>query len=424
MKTRVQQIVEKWSNPKLGKLSVVSIEDEGQRVNCALLMEAQLTSDILSEASQATTFQGTGGSLAAGTIDGTESTTAFQFKPMALALVRRTFPELFAQKTVGVQPMKTPVGVAYALRVKYNDSYGHEAGWEQVARYGGYTGSQAYLSAALAGAGASTGVYDTSGIGASTSAAEGWTIGSTYPQLDVTMDQVTIRATTRKLAASYSLEGAQDLKLMHDIELEKLVVEALQYEIVAELDRELMYKLKTAATTAANGGATITAVNVSAFDGRWSQEKLASVANAIVHQSEQIALKTKRGAGNFVIVSSNVATALQITKGFFTGANDAGKVKMGQVGVKVGTVNGNIDVYRDQYAEVDYALVGLKTAQDWGVVYSPYITGVMNRAISDADFSPRIGVMSRYAITDSLLGSGRYYRLIPFTNLSSVIASA
>jgi hypothetical protein len=214
---------------------------------------------------------------------------------------------------------------------------------------------------------------------------------------------------------------------MHNLDVEREIVNVLQYEVIAELDRELIYKLKATAVDTTKGGYAAATLDMatSAVDGRWSQEKIASLVTSIVHQSNVISWKTRRGSGNFVVVSPSVATALQAARPAFTGLSTNVAGQMPGVSM-IGTINNMITVYLDQYATSDYALVGYKGpgTSDAGVIYSPYIMGVMNRAVAQENFSPRIGVMSRYAITDSLLGAGRYYRLINFSNMNSVIAGA
>jgi len=419
-------LVEKWSDEKRKKLSIAGISDSVIQENMAQLMENQ---QLIAEASQAADTTNSLSLL--GSIDGTHSDDAWKFKPIALALVRRTFPELFANKICGVQALNGPVGLAYAMRVIYasGNSDNLEAAWENVDQYGGYTGNQSQTSAAL-DSDAYSGIYDTSATGQTTSAAETWTIepAGTWPQLKMKIDQLTITAATRKLAASFSLESAQDLKHMHGIDIERELLNFIQYEVVAELDREILYRCKKAAVDTSNGGELITAVNVSGtnIDGRWSQEKFGNIVNAIIYQAERIGVKTRIGSGNIAVVSPAIATALQSlsSTGMFTRADSNVKQKAGIS--QIGSLNGTIQIYRDTYARTDYALVGYKGSgtSDAGVIFSPYITGLTQRAIDPTDFSPRIGTMMRYAITDSLLGSGRYYRLIPFTQVSNLILTA
>jgi hypothetical protein len=437
-------LVKKWESAE-GKMSVKDIKDKYIKENLSTLLENQERKDfnggeILNESSQGAMNYGTMG----GYTDGGAASDSWIFRPIALALVRRTFPDLFANKVVGVQAMSTPVGLAYAMRVIYGDGNGNEAAWDKVPEYAGYTGSQVGVSGLLKGThyntSASDGYVDTSATGAATSAAEGWTIDNTclaaesattgcgeWPQLKMRIDQLAITAKTRKLAASFSLEAAQDVKAMHGIDIEREMVNFLQYEITAELDREIIARMKTAAT-GTNGGETIGAIDLTGsgtgIDGRWSGEKYMNIIASIVYQANKIAVSTRRGPGNFVIVSPAIATALQAAGHQFVVY--ATNVNATQVMAAIGKLNGQMDVYRDQYARTEYAMVGYKGPgiSDSGIIFSPYIMGLTNRAIEPSDFTPRIGVMSRYALTDTLLGSGRYYRLIPYYNVNKLIPGA
>jgi hypothetical protein len=318
--------------------------------------------------------------------------------------------------------MNGPVGLAYAMRVLYNTTLypREEAGFQKVDKYSGFSGSQSGIS----------GTADT-GTGVSSSVGESWQIGGStttgkYPELSMRIDRQAIEAKTRKLAASFSLEAAQDIKAMHGLDVEREIVNYLQYEITAELDRELLYNVKTQAEVTANGGATATSYDVSASvglgsDGRWSQEKYQNIVTQIIGLANDIAVSTRRGAGNFVVVSPRVATAIQSCGPIFS--RNQAVVSPTTIMAEIGTINGSITVYRDSYATSDYALVGFKGAgiSDAGIIFSPYIMGLTNKAVHADDFSPRLGVMSRYAITNSLLGSGRYYRLLNLSNLSYLI---
>jgi len=430
-----QLITEKWSNltdknGDVSKLAIGNIEDPYVKETTAVLLENQETQynniatqanpDLLFETSRASNGLGTVG----GNTNGTPDSTSYQFQPISIALTRRAMPELFAHKVVGVQPMSTPVGLAYALRKIYasNNPNNVEAGWDKVPEWAGYTGSQVQTSGDLDTS--IDGINDTSATGANATSAEGWEISPTgaYPQVKVKVDKKTIEAVTRKLATSYSLESQMDLKTMLGVELEREMVDFLQYELVAELDRELVYRMKKAATDTSKDGVVISTVNVSGsnLDGRWSQEKFSNIANAI-------GTATREGAGNFVVVSPSIATVLQSSPaGVFT--RNSSIVDATRAGIaEIGSMNGGaIKVYRDSYAREDFALVGYKGAlpTQAGIIYSPYLLGLTSRAIAQEDFSPRIGTMMRYAITDNLLGSGRYYRLIPFSNVSSIIPTA
>lgn len=456
-----ERLVQKWESAK-GPMSIKGITDSYVKENLAQLLENQERKDFngnaifLGENSDGATntgaLDGAFGSDAGTAGDGGPSGWTggdWRFRPVALALMRRTFPDLFANKVVGVQAMSTPVGLSYALRFTYNkNGQGVEAAWDNVPQYAGYTGAPGTAGATGGrdtnftngvGAASAADVWGTSGTGLLTSAGESLQISdgrtdclagtcdeNEWNQLGLRIDQQAIEALTRKLAASFSLEAAQDIKAMHGIDIEREMVNVLQYEITAELDRELLSSLKRVATDTTKGGVIIPAIDVSANSdfGRWNGERFMSIISAIIYQANQIAISTRRGPGNFVIVSPDVATALQAAGHQFV--NYEQNVNPTTTMAAIGKLNGTLDVYRDQYATSSYALVGYKGpgVSDAGVIFSPYIMGLQNRAISPDDFSPRIGVMSRYAITDSLLGAGRYYRLIPFANVGQLIPGA
>lgn len=422
-----EALVKKWEEAK-GKVSIKDIKDQYMKENLALLLENQERKDwsgkdVFLETSQGSTSTVSLSQLGYTFPAGTQDNDSWRFRPVALALVRRTFPELFANKVVGVQAMSTPVGLAYALRTVYNDGNNQEAAWDSVDYYGGYTGSTPQASAALSQE--ADGIYDTSATGAVTSAAEAYQLTGSYPQLKMRIDKVSIEAATRKLAASFSLESAQDIKAMHDLDVERELLNVIQYESIAELDRELLYRMKVASQNTAQGGEVISAINCSgttALDGRWSQERYANIVAAIINQAQRIAVKTRRGPGNFVCVSPQMATVLQASGHPFTRLHSS--VNSLTTMSEIGMLNDSLTVYRDIYAKTDYALVGYKGPgiSDCGIIFSPYIMGLTSKAIDPTDFSPRIGVMARYAITDTLLGAGRYYRLLPFSNVGSIIA--
>lgn len=427
------KLVQKWEGAK-GRLSIKELNDIYVKENMAQLLENQERKDwngndlFLTEASNAATSEL--GLAGLGYTDGVAASDAWKFRPIALALVRRTFPDLFANKVVGVQAMNTPVGLAFALRVVYGEQ-NVEAAWENVDYYGGYTG-QHQASAALSQE--ANGIYDTSATGLNASAGEALLLdvahpGSAgyYPQLRIRLDKKSIDAITRQLGASFSIEAAQDIKAMHDLDIEREMINYLQYEVLAELDREIIYRMKKAAIDTANGGEVVTQINcsgTSALDGRWSQERYAGIVASILHQANKIAKQTRRGPGNFAVVSPSIATIIQASGHPFTKVTS--KVNASTIVSDIGSLNDSITVYRDFYARTDYALVGYKGPgiSDAGIIFSPYIMGLTSKAIDPNDFSPRIGVKSRYALTDTLLGSGRYYRLLSFANVSSILVGA
>ncbi len=424
-----EEVITEWMDTGAkGKFAVDNILDEDVRMNTALVLDNQDKQygvefgGTMNESTVTTTSLGIGSNT-----PGSGNNTGY-FSPIAMALVRRTFPALFAHKCVGVQPLSGPVGYAFSLRFAHagyqtNQRGGgdnDDAAFKAVDVFSGFTGSTSGTSAALAAIAGT--VSAGTGVGVAMQIAEAWKIGTDYPELKIFLDKKAIEAVTRKLGATFSLESAQDIQRMHGLDMERELINALSYQIVAETDRELLYKMLLASVTTSAGGAAVATMNVSASDGRWSQEKFANVLNLIVKLANDIATSTFQGAGNFVIVSPRVATALQAAGPQFT-ANTA-DVTASTTLAEVGKINGTITVYRDAYAgSFDYALVGYKGegVSNAGLIYSPYVTGLFNRAIDPTNFGVNIGVMSRYAITDSLLGSGRYYRLASFTNLANVL---
>lgn len=397
-----EELVAKWSNPELGKASVAGLEWDKQIATAQILENIvnynNSRKDSLKFLHEASTTA-------------PSSTTTGQFQPITLAIARRVMPELFAWKTVGVQPMNGPVGVAFAMRFRYKNT-SHEAGFDNMPLWSTFTGN-------LSG---TSGTAD-SGTGVSLATAEAWAINSTTsptPELVYAMERTTIDAKTRKIAASVSLEALMDVKAMHNIDLQRQLVERLQYQLRAETDREILATIKAAAIDTANGGEAAVTWQVSASDGRWQQEKFSTVANVIMKKANDIAQSSRVGAANFVVVSPGVATALQgsNTNIFNGNTNTANPTN---TFADIGTINGQIKVYVDRYATTDYATVGLKGADgqnECGVVYSPYVVGLEAEATDPYNFNKNVGVMSRYALTSSLLGAGRYYRQINFVNLS------
>lgn len=244
-------------------------------------------------------------------------------------------------------------------------------------------------------------------------------------EIGVVFDKKLIEATERRLAASFSLQAMQDIKALHNLDLKMEVLEILQYETTAELDRELLSALKSCSIDTANGGGNVLTVVVGGtMDNR---QATSIIVNAILLAANTVAKYTKRGRANFVVVSPTVGSVLQSAVPFFT-ANEAkvdpGIVLSGAESTEIGKLNGVLTVYLDQFATVDYALVGYKggsiAAYDSGVIFCPYTMNVINEAVAQENFQPRIGVMSRYAIATNLLSAGSYYRSIVFEGLADV----
>ena len=398
------EILEKWSNPDMGKLSIAGIEDPAVQFATGQILEnvekyykgSSLGLLLEGPSSVAPVSQATG-----------------QFQPISLALARRVTPDLFAWKCVPVQPMNGPVGLAYAMRFYYQGTT-KEANFDDMNYFSTFSGN-------LSG---TSGASDT-GTGVSLATAESWALGDTTnptPQLVYAMSRVAIEANTRKIGANVSLEAMMDVKAMHNVDVKQNLVKKLKDQVLAEIDRELLQNMKTQSTTTANGGEALSVWQTSATDGRWQGEKFATVGNAIIQKGNDVGTSTRVGTANFCVVSQRVATALQAIPTIFT----AHQFKVGAIGTtalaSIGTLNGQLAVYVDRYAVTDYALVGLKGADqdEGGIIYSPYVMGLESEATDPNNFSAKVGVMNRYAITASLLGAGRYYRQILFANLNTM----
>ena len=456
---------EKWSRAK--GLGLADIKDQTVKNNMAQLLENQMRE--LGGRGLLTEDSGMGGNFATGIGDGGNpfggSGIAIGAKPtgnlpaggdnmgalapMSFALLRRSFPALFANKVVGVQAMNGPVGLVMAQRYVYQGTK-DEAAWDKVPSYAGFTGNFNGM----------TGVDDASAkVMASAGAqdpqiAEAWRLRAPiadasqgpvtdfggeynkYPELTVHMSRVPVLAKTRKLGASYSLEAVMDAKAVLNLDLEKELLSTIQYELVAEQDREIIARLKKvaqdegnistgneeagytigeefAATMAyPNGGKAGLGIDLTKLEGESTkqQDAISCLITYIMGLANSIAVATHRNAGNFCIVSPGVATLLQCAGPIWNRVASA--VNPLEATPEIGTLGENIKVYRDQYALEDYVLVGYKGPSnlDAGIFYAPYVTGLESRAVSAQNFAPRIGVLSRYAIVDNILGAGRYYR--------------
>ena len=428
MNTVKKALMERWTTKAPAVLSIANIQDKYIRENMAKLMENQRFQDI-GNALNEDFGMGVGAPLGAdqGIPHGGDSKAVFA--PISLALVRRVFPQLFANVLVGVQPLSGPVGLAFALRYVYKDAGDPnklvEAAWKAVPEYSGFSGSTANTSGA-----------PDAGTAVDTQSAESWKITGDYdeiqthndfstgvrgkiPELGLMFSRQSIVAKTRKLAASFSLESAEDIKRMQGVEMMTEMVNVLQYEMTAEIDRETIARCKSLCKPIFCKAGNTTDVN-NGFVGRWSQERYSRIVGLIMKTANDIATATRRSAANIAVVSPDMASVLQQAAPFFNKVTS--EVNGSTATPEIGTINGAIKVYRDNYAangigqdngEVLLAYKGTGVS-DCGVVFCPYVTGVVNQAIDPNDFSPRVGVMSRYAFANNMLGADNYYRLLKF----------
>jgi hypothetical protein len=455
-KDKAEQLVEKWS-PVLDFKSdkVAEISNETTRLNTAILLENQ-EQWCLRESNTA----------ASGGVFGSHQPTAGAYSgdryaagdarlpKVLIPMIRRTFPELITNEIVGVQPMTGPVGLAFAMRYKYDgEALGAPSNFGDGNNTTGNIGGNTALSdtkelgynylntaftgassAQLSGNGEWEGLAEDAGVGAILSNFE---LSSKIPQITVSFEKTAVEALTRRLAAKWSVELEQDLKNMNGIDIDTELTNAMSYEIQAEIDREMIARMIQVCLNAGAGVGYSTWSAISA-DGRWSGERARDFYNRLVVEANRVAIRNRRGAANFIIATPRICAILE-TLPNFTWMPVNGNVNTQPVGIaKVGSVGGRFQIYRDTRTEaqlnangynssnlnggyapgrtkpVDYALLGYKGSEyyDSGIVYCPYIPVMVQRTIGPNDFSPRVGLLTRYGVVDHIFGANLYYHLI------------
>lgn len=248
------------------------------------------------------------------------------------------------------------------------------------------------------------------------STATGEYIGNDMKSMSLSIERTMVTAQTRKLKAEYTLELAQDLKAVHGLNAEAELINILEYEISAELDRELVDLINKKAATVpswsygTNGGGAST-ISDGTADGRWEAEKFRTLYTKILREANQIAITSRRGRANFIIASSNVVAALETLSGFMYSAVP-GTIKPTLGVAKVGTLDGQFTVYMDTFAAKDYVTLGYKgtSAFDTGIIYCPYVPLMLQKVVDPTTFQPKIAFMTRDAIAGNLYGVSNYYR--------------
>ena len=464
-KTKAEALVEKWS-PVLDYTSdkVTAINDEHTRLNTAILLENQekWCFEAANTASGSSVFGSAGTGAFGGAVGNTDSYAQndFRLPKVLIPMIRRTFPELITNEIVGVQPMTGPVGLAFAMRYKYeatalgtssNGSDGNSTGLQPgiLGSPGGKEIGYNYLNTTFTGtssdklsggpAGSFTQLVEDSGVAALLSQFE---LTSNIPQVTVSFEKTAVEAGTRRLAAKWSVELEQDLKNMNGIDIDAELTNAMSYEIQAEIDREMIARMIQTCLNAGAGVGFSTWSAISA-DGRWSGERARDFYNRIVVEANRVAIRNRRGAANFIIATPRICAILE-TLPNFTWMPVTGSVNTAPVGIaKVGAVGGRFQIYRDTRTEaqstqtysnvgpggsqysaprattVDYALLGYKGPEyyDTGIVYCPYIPVMVQRTIGPNDFSPRVGLLTRYGVVDHIFGASLYYHMVICTGL-------
>ena len=328
------------------------------------------------------------------------------YDPVLISLVRRAMPNLIAYDVAGVQPMSGPTGLIFAMKARYNDVDSPGAGNVTTADTEALF-NEADTDFAGTGSHAGTDPYGsldspqaayTTGTGLGTAAGE----AGTPAELGFTIEKATVTAKTRQLRAEYTMELAQDLKAIHGLDAESELANILSSEILAEINREVIRSINsTAKTGGANVGTDGLFDLVADADGRWAVEKFKSLIYQLEVEANSIAKTTRRGKGNFVICSSNVASALAAAGQLDYAPSMSTNLNVDDTGnTFAGVLNGRMKVYVDPYAGNDYATVGFRGSNpyDAGLFYCPYVPLTMVRAVDETTFQPKIAFKTRYGL--------------------------
>lgn len=431
-----EKVLKRWT-PVLeaGK----EIKDEYTRIATAMILEnTQSDFDNSTKKLNEAMSSAAGGAFGSMANPLTDTTNDARVPSIVIPTVRRIFPELLAHEVVGVQAMSGPVGFAFAFRALYG-AQGKGAGTMSGVELGynhldaGFSGASADMSGlnqsmwtAFAGSGTNTygGTYYPNGAGATLANSEFWAIGTDMPQAAFRMEKGVVEAKTRKLAATWSLELAEDMEKMQGINVDSEMVNILSYEIQQEIDRQLLTDMVAAAI---NGSRTSTWSPVSA-DGRTQMERIGTLYTHVLDKANDVAYQTRRGQANWAITSPKVCALLERLGDFQFWGDGVAKVDTNSVGVaKVGTLRqSGIKLFRDTFAGGNYILLGYKGANpyDSGVVYCPYIPVQLMRSIGQNDFTPRLGARTRYGVLNNVFGADLYYHFIKIDSLTTTALAA
>jgi len=443
--TPYDQLQEKW-NPVLNHPDLPEIEDSyKKKVTAALLenQEAALREQHLTESTPTNAMGGNFSNAQIGTAGGLAG-----YDPILISLVRRSMPNLIAYDLVGVQPMSAPTGLIFAMRSRYDTQSGAEALYQEAfAKFSGAGNTSTGAAFSSTGGIDPTGSPSLTGFRALlTSTAEGMgsSDGTAFRDMAFSIERVAVEAKTRALKAEYTTELAQDLKAVHGLDAETELANILSSEILSEINREVVRSIYVSARNGAQhtdlSSAGTYDLNTDS-DGRWSAERFRGLMFQLEREANIIAKQTRRGKGNFVLCSSDVASALamggwlQLSPALNTSldVDDTGNTF-------VGTLNGKMKVYIDPYSattndarssDINFACVGYRGSNpyDAGIFYCPYVPLQMVRAVGENTFQPKIGFKTRYGMvanpfahddgTTVSVGSGKnvYYRLFTITNL-------
>jgi hypothetical protein len=352
--------------------------------------------------------------------EGTTTGNAAGFDPVLISMVRRTMPSLIANDIVGVQPMSGPTGLIFAMKAHYTGdaTTGAEA-------FGVGAPNDAFAAKQTTAQGEALGdgqqVTETAVAGTVTPVAQ----SNPWKEMSFAIEKVSVTAQTRALKAKYTQELAQDLKAIHGLDAEAELANILTGEVTAEINREIIGLVRSQAVAAPEtnwGGLTAnTYRTVTDSDARWEVENYKALYMNIVREANRIAQNTRRGVGNILIVSPNVAAALEAATKLDVAAID-GSLQNDFIGATyAGVLGGRFKMYVDPYQTVDFVNVGYKGANniDAGIFYCPYVPLQMMKAQGEEDFQPRMGMKTRYGLAINPFvgatvaagtGANEYYR--------------
>jgi len=462
-----EQLQEKWA-PLLNHEGCESISDSHKRAVTAVLLENQekflreqnafADGGLLTETPNVHTNSGSNAGFSA---DATATGPVAGFDPVLISLIRRSMPNLVAYDLAGVQPMNGPTGLIFAMRSRYNSQSGSEAFFNEADS--AFSGQNEGFDLTNGMTGASVGMGTTAqqgsrpdlldtgasptdatdynvGQGMRTDDAEDLgTSGDNFNQMAFSIEKVTVTAKSRALKAEYSLELAQDLKAIHGLNAEAELANILSTEILAEINREVIRTIYNVAKP----GAQANVATAGTFDldvdsnGRWSVEKFKGLLFQIERDANAIAQQTRRGKGNVILCSADVASALSMAGVLdYTPALNANLSVDDTGNTFAGTLLGKFKVYIDPYssnvAATQYYTIGYKgtSPYDAGLFYCPYVPLQMVRAVGENTFQPKIGFKTRYGMVANPFAEGTtqgagglnrnknaYYRRVKVSNL-------
>jgi hypothetical protein len=402
-------LVKKWGDV-LNEESAGAISDPYKRKVTAALLENEHNS-LREESGQVDLNEAA---------PATNTGSVARWDPVLISLVRRTAPNLMAFDVAGVQPMTGPTGLVFAMKSRYTagtvgspEALFNEANTKfsgtQVSGDSGGAGPSGFSGITDSNSDSSLNndrVVDIFATGMSTDSAEalGDATDNAFPNMGFTIEKASVTAVSRALKADYSIELAQDLKAIHGLDAENELASILVTEVLAEQNRELIRTINSQAKTGCLQANT--AINgvfnlATDADGRWSVEKFKGLVLQLEREANVIAKETRRGKGNFIICSSDVASAL-VAAGMlsYTPALQTNLTVDDTGNTFAGLINGRTKVYIDPYAVVDYINVGYRGTNpyDAGVFYCPYVPLTMMRAVREDSFQPRIGFKTRYGM--------------------------